>query len=342
MKRKLTLIALLGMALFTNRVMAGDYIMLIGSTTADSTVEEVLVDAGYTVYRGTGTYTGILSQEKLDSLNNAALVIFSRNGSSVAHGDGSATPGIVEQWADVQAPILSLSIWIMRSSRWQWINTTTTACLQSDTIYITSEGADHPIFTNISLVNGGIPFTQPGITRNESTPVAPELTENAGTHILAVDSKTEGDQRVAIAEWEAGVEFYSGAPAPSSTRMFMAISEGDNCKQEDIRANVMSAFNGTEQGKQLLLNAVAYLMGKPIVNSVKNVAKNSLNLYPNPASQYVILSNLKTTVDFKVINVNGAVVLKGKTSNQINVSSLPAGLYMVITDNGLAGKFMKQ
>ncbi|MGC8802802.1 MAG: T9SS type A sorting domain-containing protein [Bacteroidales bacterium] len=341
MKRKLTLIALIAISLFTGRVMAGDYIMLIGSSVNDSTVEQILVDAGYTVHRGTGTYTGILSQEKLDSLNNAALVIFSRNGASAAHGDESGTPGIVQQWADVSAPILSLSVWIMRSNRWQWINTTTTACLQSDTIYITSDGTEHPIFTNISLVNGGIPFTQPGITRNESTPVTPELTTNAGIKILAVDSQTD-DQRVAIAEWEAGVPFYSDAPIPSSTRMFMAISEGDNCKQETIRSNVMSAFNGTDQGKQLLLNAVAYLTGKPIVNSVKNMAKNSLTLFPNPASQYVVLSNLKATVDFKVINVNGAVVLKGKTSSQINVSSLPAGLYMVVSGNGLAGKFMKQ
>ncbi|MEJ5266046.1 MAG: T9SS type A sorting domain-containing protein [Bacteroidales bacterium] len=341
MKRKFTLVVLLGLALFTSRVMAGEYIMLIGSSVNDTTVEQILVDAGYTVYRGTGTYTGILSQEKLDSLNNAALVIFSRNGSSAAHGDDAGTPGIVQQWADVNAPILSLSIWIMRSNRWQWINNTTTACLQSDTIYIAADGVDHPIFTNIPLVNGGIPFTQPGITRNESTPVNPDLTTNANIKILAVDSKTD-DQRVAIAEWEAGVDFYSGAPAPSSTRMFMAISEGDNCKQETIRANVMSAFNGTDEGKQLFLNAVAYLMGKPIVNSVKTVAQNNLKLFPNPASQYVMLSNLKSTVNFKVINVNGAVVLKGKTSSYINVASLPAGLYMVVTDTGLSGKFLKQ
>lgn len=341
MKRKFTFVVLLCLSMFTGRVMAGEYIMLIGSSLNDSTVAQIITEAGYTVHRGTGTYTGILSQEKKDSLNNAALVIFSRNGASAAHGDGGGTPGIVEQWADIEAPILSLSVWIMRSNRWQWINTTTTACLQSDTIYITEDGAEHPIFTNISLVNGGIPFTQPGITRNESTPVVPELTTNSGIKILAVDSKTD-DQRVAIAEWEAGVEYYSSAPAPSSTRMFLAISEGDNCKQENIRPNVMSAFNGTDQGKQLLLNAIAYLMGKPIVNSVKTVAKNTLNLYPNPASQYVVLSNLRSAVNYKVINVNGAVVLKGKTTSQINISTLPAGLYMVVTDNGLSGKFLKQ
>jgi|GEM_PF-1138727 len=341
MKRKFTLTLLLCLSMFAGRVMAGEYIMLIGSSVADSSVEQILTEAGYTVYRGTGTYTGILSQEKLDSLNKAALVIFSRNGSSAAHGDGSSTPGIVEQWADVEAPILSLSVWIMRSNRWQWINSTTTACLQSDTIYITETGADHPIFTNISLVNGGIPFTQPGITRNESTPVVPELTTNSNIKILAVDSKTD-DQRVAIAEWEAGVEFYSGSAVPSSTRMFLAISEGDNCKQETIRPNVMSAFNGTDQGKQLLLNSVAYLMGKPIINNVKKVTNNNLSLFPNPASEYLVLSNLKSTVNYKIINVNGAVVLKGQTTGRINVSSLPSGLYMIVTDNALSGKFLKQ
>ncbi|MCX7985384.1 MAG: T9SS type A sorting domain-containing protein [Bacteroidales bacterium] len=341
MKKKITLIALLSSCFFAMQSIAGEYIMLIGSSLADSTVEKVLTDAGYTVHRGTGTYTGILSQEKLDSLNNAALVIFSRNGASAAHGDGSSTPGIVEQWADVSAPILSLSMWIMRSNRWQWINTTSPACLQSDTIYITDDGADHPIFTNVSIVNGGIPFTIPGVTRNESTTVTPDLTTNASIKILAVDSKAD-EKRVAIAEWEAGVEFYSGAPAPSSTRMFIAIAEGDNCKQESVRPNVMSAFNGTDQGKKILLNAVAYLMGKPIENSIKPTSKSSISLFPNPASNYIVLSNLKSAVGYKIINVNGAVVLKGVAKNRINVSSLPAGLYVIVTDSGQTAKFMKE
>ncbi len=338
MKRKLTLFLFSLCALIT--VKAEEYIMLIGSSTADSSFVQILEEAGYTVYRGTGTYTGILSQEKLDSLNNAALVIFSRNGSSGAHGDEAGTPGIVAQWADVSAPILSLSIWIIRSNRWQWINNTTTACLQNDTIYVTEEGTNHPIFRNIAKVNGGIPFTTPLITRNESTPVTPDLTTNAYIKILATDSQTD-DARVAIAEWEAGVNFYDGAPAPSSTRMFLALGEGDNCKQETVRANIMSTFNGTDESKILFLNVVAYLMGKPIENSITDIKKTSLSVYPNPATQYIELYNLKNSINYKIVNINGAIVLKGRTSSKINVTSLPAGLYMVVTDNGYSAKFMK-
>jgi hypothetical protein len=116
----------------------------------------------------------------------------------------------------------------------------------------------------------------------------------------------------------------------------------------------MSAFNGTDEGKKLFINAVKYLRGETIDNgdngnngggggtSVKTLAKNSLNLFPNPASQYILLSNLKTITSYKIFNVNGAIVLKGKTSNRIDVSTLPAGLYMIVTDSGLSGKFLKQ
>jgi hypothetical protein len=342
MKKKITLITfVMGFLMLSNSIKAVDgYIMLVGSNENDSSVVKLLTDAGYTVKRGLN-YTGILDQARLDSLNNARLVIFSRNGATTGYGDESSTAGIVQQWADVSAPILSLSIWIMRSSRWQWINNTTTACLESDTIFPTDEGLQHPIFSNIKLNNGGVSFTDTGVTRNESTPINDDLTTGAYLKILATDSRGDS-KRIAIAEWEAGVPFYDGAPSPSSTRMFIAITQGDNCKVGD---NHQAEFNGTETGKKIFLNAVAYLMGIPIEGgvAVKNIAvNNSLNIFPNPASQTITLSNLKSLVDFRIINVNGAVVLKGKTTGNINISSLTSGLYMLVTDNGLNGKFMKK
>jgi len=229
----------------------------------------------------------------------------------------------------------------MRNNRWKWINSASNQCIQSDTIYVTEDGLNHPIFTNIKLGdNNSIPFTETGITRNESFVATEDVLTGASIKILAFDGVTD-DSRVAIAEFEAGYNFYADAPAPSSNRMFIALTEGDNCKLENVRPNVMSAFNGTEQGKTILLNAIAYLMGKEITK-VKNVNANNLNVFPNPVVNYITVNNIKGQVGYKIYNMNGAVVLKGTTSSTINVASLNSGLYMVVLDNGMCSKFIKK
>ena len=60
---------------------------------------------------------------------------------------------------------------------------------------------------------------------------------------------------------------------------------------------------------------------------VNNVSeKNTLNVYPNPASKYVYLDREDSYV---LLNAQGQEILSGK-SDSIDVSGLESGLYLVV------------
>jgi len=73
--------------------------------------------------------------------------------------------------------------------------------------------------------------------------------------------------------------------------------------------------------------------------AISNIEDKTINLYPNPTQNIVNVSTNNIIKNINIIDIRGAVVL---TSNkkQINVSSLPKGLYFVKvqTDKGTSNK----
>ncbi|HET6766375.1 MAG TPA: zinc-dependent metalloprotease family protein [Chitinophagaceae bacterium] len=75
-----------------------------------------------------------------------------------------------------------------------------------------------------------------------------------------------------------------------------------------------------------------------------------LSLFPNPAGQTlnVLLDGMNDKTEIKVYNVMGNLVMRqvtNKTNTQVNVSKLPAGVYMVSVSDGIAtrnSKFVKE
>jgi len=60
--------------------------------------------------------------------------------------------------------------------------------------------------------------------------------------------------------------------------------------------------------------------------------KATITVAPNPT--YGILTiGLNSTTEYKVYNVNGQVVAKGKTDGQIDLTNLPSGSYQLILDS---------
>ena len=314
------------------------YIIVIGSDDRDASIVEILVDAGYEVNRGL-SHTGILSDEKLDSVNNADLVIFSRNGSTAPHGEDAT---VAEQWADVTAPILSLSPWIMRNNRWHWMNSSALGCFGSDSIYIPDNQQDHPIYTGIDVSSGLLEVLTPGKTRNEFFVLMDgdgNTYDEGNGDVLAMDPDQSG---IIAAEWEENTEFYAGSLVPSSNRMWLGfVVEGDNCIVGD---NIMSAFNGNADAETILLNAVAYMQGidlTPPENIALNFAQE-LEIYPNPACDILTIKSLNNVIDYEIIGLTGAVIAKGVTLKNINVSELPSGLYVIRTSENTWARFIKK
>lgn len=334
-----TLFAVFCFLIQMNAFTQDGYILVVGSNTDDQSVLDILIGKGYTVVRGLD-YSGELSAEKLDSVNGADLVIFSRNGSTAGHGE--AEP-VMQQWADVFAPILSLSPWIMRNNRWRWINSTALSCHGSDSISIPEDAQDHPIFDGVDVSSGFLEVVQTGKTRNEKF----ERDDGSGNPvdagmgtILATDPTDEG---IMAAEWKEGDMFYEGgsiaAPFASSDRMWLGfVTEGDNCA---IEPNVMSAFNGLPDAETIFLNAIAYMMGAA-PGSVSYSVNNTLRIFPNPASNQITIQGLNQLTAYEIVDLTGSVVLRSYTKDGIDISHLNAGVYILRTEDALTVKFIKQ
>ncbi len=188
-----------------------------------------------------------LDQAKLDALNAADLVIFSRNANSGDYNNGNER----DQWNSVKTPLLLLSPHLTRSSHWKWLNTTT--------------------------LNKAVPMMQPtdpnspafkGVTRDAKGQIA-VLGATVGTSFPGI--KTAGNGAVLatradtgdiwIASWAAGKEFYTGSgQVPAGPRVFFAAGLEEVAATATAPALGRGEFNLADSGKAVFLNVVDMLL----------------------------------------------------------------------------------
>ena len=88
---------------------------------------------------------------------------------------------------------------------------------------------------------------------------------------------------------------------------------------------------------------IVRLNGTPVLSN-QDFDKKQFNIYPNPVKEIINLSNI-TETDFEIYDILGNLVSKGKSQNQINVSSLTQGIYILKLKNGeniFNQKFIKE
>ncbi|MBI5539372.1 MAG: T9SS type A sorting domain-containing protein [Bacteroidia bacterium] len=72
----------------------------------------------------------------------------------------------------------------------------------------------------------------------------------------------------------------------------------------------------------------------PFVNINESVINKEISIYPNPASDYINI-NVSSAYNFQIFDITGRVVLQTKTENeQINVSTIPSGVYILRGSDG--------
>lgn len=154
-----------------------------------------------------------LDDSKIAALNAADLIIISRNSSSGDYDDGDEPA----QWNSVTTPLMLHTAWIVRSSRWKWLDTTT--LLDISDVVVDILAADHPIFAGVAspvqVTDGAVGLL-----------TAPDITGvDAGNGTLL--AKVADVDVACIIEWEAGVEFYPGSgEIAGGPRMFFAAGRG--------------------------------------------------------------------------------------------------------------------
>ncbi len=204
----------------------------------DSGWTDFLVANGHVVTR---VDNRVLDAPKIAAMEAADLVIVSRDTNSGNYDDGSE----VADWNGITTPLILMSQYLSRSSRWKWISTGGLPGNGDGAMSVVD--ASHPIFAGLGLSNGD--------TVDLSTNNTPAMQGNNvgnGT-LLATDNS---NTNATIVHWTAGTEFYAGSgQTAGGDRLFLGLGNDDN--------NPKGAFGLNGDGEELFLNAVEHLAGVP-------------------------------------------------------------------------------
>jgi hypothetical protein len=143
-------------------------------------------------------------------------------------------------WDRVTAPMLVLSPYVLRISRWQWFGDD---ALATDTpLSIIADEPAHPLFEGIPLDGGASGPWHEFIDRGTNFPNSEVI--NGGTLLASTDTLA-----VVAAEWPAGT-------VAAGPRMFLALGSQEASGTSVAEAGKWESV--TELGQRALLNAVAY------------------------------------------------------------------------------------
>jgi len=201
-------------------------------------------------------YWGELDPNKVEELNAADLVIFSRATSSGDHDDGDE-PTL---WNSVTAPLIQTSAYLPRSNRWLWVNSSSIINFEAPLMQAETD----PLFTNIELdADNVVQVLDPSIGVQD--PNDPNLIgqttflgivpEEIGNGVVLANTI---DGIVWIAIWKAGVEFYDGCGQIPAGKRMMFMAGAQEWQTEPLTP--YGAMNLNDNGLVLLRNAINYML----------------------------------------------------------------------------------
>ena len=300
MKKNLLLLILM-LCFSIVSIKAQNIILVTDDVTASQPFADLLLTASYTVDVRTD-FIVELSQDQIDELNAADLVLFARN-------TNSANYNFPDSWNIVESPILMLSSFMTRSTRLKWLNSTEVN--ETDGVDITVVDETHAIFESIDLSGGSIIV-------NETVALHTNNIADAGNGTILATSVTTGN--IVIAEWPLGTEFYEGAgqfAADYRAVFFMGLS-----------------YDFTKQGGALFLNLVNYILNPEVIeepSAINSASANNINIYPSPAiNSLTFEGNIAQNASIEVVSLAGQVVLStALINNKVDVSNLNSGVYIL-------------
>lgn len=134
---------------------------------------------------------------------------------------------------------------------------------------------------------------------------------------------------------EVGIVFNNGASSNALQTIDLSASKSPSCWILSETATTGNKYDATE--------SVDCFAGTGVeTQEVKNI-----NVYPNPASDYLFINQDKTGINnIRIFNVAGKEIMNYQTINldnklKIDISKLPSGIYFIEVENKLA-KFIKK
>ena len=82
----------------------------------------------------------------------------------------------------------------------------------------------------------------------------------------------------------------------------------------------------------------------PSINSLYNTEKTSVNIFPNPSSNFLKITGVSQLENFTIYNIIGSEIINGSLSNndKIDISQLKKGVYFFKIIGGQTIKFSKK
>lgn len=107
-------------------------------------------------------------------------------------------------------------------------------------------------------------------------------------------------------------------------------------------ANMLYAYGDSYNG-----SSTTYLLYKADLNTLgveENSKATSVNVYPNPSSDFLQLSNLDETTGFNIYSMEGKLLQNGAVvpGDKINIVGLNSGMYLLQLSQGTTFKFVKK
>ncbi|MFD0863587.1 T9SS type A sorting domain-containing protein [Sungkyunkwania multivorans] len=100
-------------------------------------------------------------------------------------------------------------------------------------------------------------------------------------------------------------------------------------------------FSSTGNLDYMALDAFTWNFASAL--STESFTQNSIEIVPNPASDFITFQNAKSELEYKIFDALGRKIENGiiNSSERIDVSSLDYGMYFVQLENSKAIKFIK-
>ena len=208
-----------------------------------------------------------LDPNKVAELDAADLVIISRaTNSGNYNGDGEP-----DMWNSVTAPMINMTAYLTRNSRWKWMDNATIASPGAP-IMQAVEPISSVVFDGIELdpetlmvdvldpLVGSADPNDPNVTGNTSFLMS---TDVGNGRLMAVAQTTEGEAAW-IATWLPRVEYYPGS-GQFAGGMRMAFMAGTQ------EPPVQGAFNLNATGQKMLANAIILMVQGPVDPGTDNL-----------------------------------------------------------------------
>ncbi|MBN1780567.1 T9SS type A sorting domain-containing protein [bacterium] len=216
--------------------------------------------AGYTVDTMNSNALEAATQTKIDSLNNADLVIIGRSTNS---GDFGGTHKAA--WNNIEAPLMCLHLWALRTNRMNWFNSSSAPHYDDEGVVMNADilkPAD-PVFAGVTLTDGQLPWA-----------VGPydviTVMDGGNGEVLATSAV---DGTIQFARFDPWVEFFPGAgDMPHGYRTFIG-NGNDNLRGPDGSTVIFNYYNFTPESKLVYMAEVARMVGlgkvpKPVKNII--------------------------------------------------------------------------